>query len=144
MGENMTEEELTQLSETIIQFYEKLFSWEHGIAKNTGLSPQQNHTIEIVGSDGPLRMKPLAEKLSVTMGTLTVMIDRLEKTGYVCRQKDLEDGRGFNIMLTDKGEVVHKEHHAYHLKLAEDIISLLDPKEASGFLKTLRKINRTI
>ncbi len=140
----MTEEELTQLSETIIQFYEKLFSWEHGIAKNTGLSPQQNHTIEIVGSDGPLRMKPLAEKLSVTMGTLTVMIDRLEKTGYVCRQKDLEDGRGFNIMLTDKGEVVHKKHHAYHLKLAQDITSLFDPEEASTFLKTLRKINRTI
>jgi DNA-binding MarR family transcriptional regulator len=132
------------LKKGLFVIYEKLFSWEHGIAKNTGLSPQQNHTIEIVGSDGPLRMKPLAEKLSVTMGTLTVMIDRLEKTGYVCRQKDPEDGRGFNIMLTDKGEVVHKEHHAYHLKLAEDIISLLDPKEASGFLKALRKINRTI
>ncbi len=43
------------------------------------------------------------------------------------------------LMLTDKGEVVHKEHHAYHLKLAEDIISLFDPKEASGFLKALKK-----
>jgi len=142
MRENVTEKELIQLSETIIQFYEKLFSWEHAVAKNSGLSPQQNHTIEIVGSDGPLRMKPLAEKLSVTMGTLTVMIDRLEKTGYVCRQKDPEDGRGFNIVLTDKGEMVHKEHHSYHLKLVEEIISLLDQKEASTLLKTLIKINR--
>ncbi len=140
----MTGKELTQLSETIIQFYEKLFSWEHAVAKNTGLSPQQNHTIEIIGSDGPIRMKPLAEKLSVTMGTLTVMIDRLEKAGYVCRQKDLEDGRGFNIMLTNKGDKIHKKHHAYHIKLAEDIISLLDPKEASNFLNTLIKINRVI
>jgi len=140
----MTEKELTQLSETIIQFYEKLFSWEHAVAKNTSLSPQQNHTIEIVGHDFPIRMKPLAEKLSVTMGTLTVMIDRLEKTGYVCRQKDPEDGRGFNIILTKKGERIHKKHHAYHIKLAEDIISLLDPEEATNFLKALIKINRTI
>ncbi len=140
----MKEKELIRLSETIIQFYEKLFSWEHAVAKSTGLSPQQNHTIESVGNSGPIRMKPLAEKLSVTMGTLTVMIDRLEKGGYVCRQKDPEDGRGFNIRLTDKGEGIHKEHHAYHVKLAQDIISRLDPKEADDFLRTLIKINRTI
>ncbi len=135
---------LNKLSDSIIEFYEKLYSWEHAIAKNTGLSPQQNHTIEIVGSNGPIRMKPLSEKLSVTMGTLTVMIDRLEKSGHVCRQKDPEDGRGFNILLTAKGKTIHKEHHAYHLNLAEDITSCLSQEEASGLLNSLAKINRKI
>jgi len=138
------EKEITQISETIIQFYDKLFSWEHAVAKNTGLSTQQNHTIEIVGSMGPIRMKPLADKLSVTMGTLTVMIDRLEKAGYLCRKKDPEDGRGFNIMLTRKGEGIHKEHHAHHLRLAEDILGLLDPEEASDFSNILEKINKAL
>lgn len=133
-----------QLSESIIHFYDKLSAWEHTIAKNTGLSPQQNHTIEIVGSDGPIRMKPLAQKLSVTMGSLTVMINRLEKGGYVCRQKSLEDGRGFNIMLTEKGNSVYKEHHAHHLQLAEDIVSLLDLEETENLLTTLSKINRMV
>ena len=133
-----------QLSETIIQFYEKLFSWEHAVAKNTGLSPRQNHTIEVVGSDGPIRMKPLAKKLSVTMGTLTVMIDRLEKAGYVFRQKDSDDGRGFNIVLTQKGDKIHKKHHADHTKLTGDIINQLDSIEASNFLKALININKAI
>lgn len=140
----MKDKERIQLSRSIVQFYEKLFSWENAVAKHTGLSPQQNHTIEIVGSDGPIRMKPLAEKLSVTMGTLTVMIDRLEKSGYVCRQKDAEDGRGFNILLTDKGLILHKEHHAYHLKLVDDISGLLDSHELSAFLQTLLKINEAL
>ncbi|MFH2057669.1 MAG: MarR family transcriptional regulator [Pseudomonadota bacterium] len=140
----MTKNKQTLLSESIIQFYEKLFSWETAVAKNSGLTPQQNHTIEIVGNDGPIRMKPLAEKLSVTMGTLTVMVDRLEKTGYVQRQKDPEDGRGFIIDLTDKGQTIHHEHHAYHLKLVEDITHLLDPDEVSSFLQTLIKINGSI
>lgn len=138
------EKKIVQVSETIIQFYDKLFFWEHTVAKNTGLSPQQNHTIEIVGSLSPIRMKPLADKLSVTMGTLTVMIDRLEKTGYLCRKKDPEDGRGFNIILTQKGEEIHKEHHAHHIRLAEDIISRLEPKEATDFLNILEKINRNL
>ena len=133
-----------QLSESLIEFYEKLFSWEHAIAKNSGLTPQQNHTIECVGSDGPIRMKPLSEKLSVTMGTLTVMINRLEKSGYVIREKDPEDGRGFNIILTDKGKANYEEHHEYHLKLVDDIVELLTPDEAETLLQTLLKIKRAL
>lgn len=133
-----------QLSSTIIEFYEKLFSWETAVAKNSGLTPQQNHTIELVGNEGPVRMKVLAEKLSVTMGTLTVMINRLEKTGYVSRKKDPDDGRGFLITLTEKGEQIHHEHHDYHLKLVEDILHQLSTREASDLLDILRKINGVI
>lgn len=140
----MENKTVSRLSEQIVEFYEKLFSWEHAIAKNTGLSPQQNHTIEIVGSEGPIRMKSLAEKLGITMGTLSVMINRLEDAGYVLRQKDREDGRGFHILLTDRGSEVHKEHHAYHLRLAEDILSHLDEKDAAGLINSLSTINRMI
>ncbi len=140
----MKKSDLDQFSESIIQFYEKLFSWEHTVAKTSGLSPQQNHTIKIVGSAGPIRMKPLAKKLSVTTGTLTVMVDRLEKSGFVCREKDPEDGRGFNIKLTKKGNHVHKEHHAHHVKLAQNIVSNLPHDEACAFSNTLAKINENI
>ena len=140
----MESDESTRLSEQIIEFYEKLLSWETAVAKTSGLTPQQNHTIEMVGNEGPIRMKPLAKKLSVTMGTLTVMIDRLEKTGYVSRLKDPEDGRGFIIQLTRKGENIHHEHHSYHLKLVEDIIHILKPAEAGQLLTILEKINGAI
>ncbi|MBT7888641.1 MAG: MarR family transcriptional regulator, partial [Deltaproteobacteria bacterium] len=59
----MQAEELRKLSEALIQFYEKLSAWEIAVARNSGLSTQQNHTIAIVGSAGRIRMKPLAEKL---------------------------------------------------------------------------------
>lgn len=140
----MSIEQQHSLSNAIIEFYEKLFSWETAVAKNSGLTPQQNHTIELVGNEGPIRMKPLAEKLSITMGTLTVMIDRLEKTGYVERTKDPEDGRGFIIVLTPKGKQTHMEHHAYHHKLVEDILHNLDQEEANHLLNILKKINGAI
>ena len=140
----MTHHLHSRLNEAIVEFYEKLFSWENAIARNSGLSPQQNHTIEIVGSSGPIRMKPLAQKLGVTMGTLTVMINRLEKEGYVQREKDPDDGRGFNILLTEKGREVHREHHAYHLKLVEDIANPLEPEEFEQLLNIFSKINEAI
>jgi len=137
----MYPEELSQLSKSVIQFYEKMFSWESAIAKNSGLSPQQNHTIEIVGDEGPIRMKPLSEKLGVTTGTLTVMIDRLQKAGYVERLNDPADRRAFNVILTEQGRKTHEEHHEYHLKLAEDISSCLNKDETSQFTEMLEKIN---
>lgn len=137
----MCPEELSQLSKSVIQFYEKLFSWETAIAKNSGLSPQQNHTIEIVGAEGPIRMKPLAEKLGVTTGTLTVMIDRLQKAGYVDRSNDPNDRRAYNVTLTRSGRKTYEEHHAYHLKLAEDISGCLDKSELVQFVSILEKIN---
>jgi len=35
----MEKKEHTRLSEAIIQFYEKLFSWETAVAKTSGLTP---------------------------------------------------------------------------------------------------------
>jgi DNA-binding MarR family transcriptional regulator len=137
----MCPEELSELNQAVIQFYEKLFSWESAIAKNSGLSPQQNHTIEIIGDEGPIRMKPLAEKLGVTTGTLTVMIDRLQQAGYVERKNDPNDRRAFNVELTAAGWKIHAEHHAYHLRLAEDIAGRLGQDGTVVFTRTLEKIN---
>lgn len=140
----MQTEDLRKLSEVLIQFYEKLSAWEIAVARNSGLSTQQNHTIEIVGSAGRIRMKPLAEKLGVTTGTLTVMVDRLQKSDYVQRQPDPTDGRAFNVILTKKGQAAYQEHHTYHENLTCDIVGCLDSADQERFTDILRKINTTV
>ncbi|MFH2129681.1 MAG: MarR family transcriptional regulator [bacterium] len=137
-------ENFRKLSESLIQFYEKLSAWEVAVARNSGLSTQQNHTIEIIGGAGRIRMKPLAEKLGVTTGTLTVMIDRLQKAGYVQRQPDPTDGRAFNVVLTEKGDAAYQEHHAFHENLTRDIVGCLDSTEQERFTDMLKKINSVV
>jgi DNA-binding MarR family transcriptional regulator len=68
----------------------------------------------------------------------------LEKSGYVERKNDPADGRAYNIELTQKGEEVHKEHHTFHLKLAEDINGLLEPEELNQLTAILKKINHSL
>ena len=67
------------LARNIVEFYEKLSSWEHEVVRGSDLTPNQMHAIEIVGHEKSLRMKELAERLGVTTGTLTVTVDRLEQ-----------------------------------------------------------------
>jgi len=132
--------ELERLSHLVIEFFEKINSWEHAVVQGTGLSPAQMHTIEIVGHDGPLRMKSLAAKLSVTTGSLTVMVDRLEKKGLLARKPHESDRRSFLVELTEKGKRLFVKHEQYHRRLTEEMLAALTPEEQERFSAILEKI----
>ena len=132
--------ELEKLAPLMIEFYEKFSSWEHSVVKESGLSPAQMHAIEIIGHEQSLRMKELAEKMGVTTGTLTVMVDRLERNGFLSRKPHEQDRRSYLVVLTDKGKEHFEQHHQFHLRLTEDISASLSPEEQKIFAAALTKI----
>lgn len=135
---------MEQFSHTIVEFYEKLSSWEQEVVKDTGITVAQMHAIEILGHCGPIRMKDLANKLGVVMGSLTVMIKRLSKLDLVIRQENPDDHRSFHIVLTTKGKKLYEEHHKHHLLLAEEISSHLTTEEQQQLNTLLIKIVETL
>jgi DNA-binding MarR family transcriptional regulator len=134
-----SESPTNRLSQLMLEFYEKMASWEHSVVKQTGLSPAQMHAIEMIGHHPNLRMKELASRMGITTGTLTVMIDRLEKFKLVTRQPHARDRRSFNIVLTPKGRQHFKEHHQLHLALTREITASLSDEEMRQFEKSLMK-----
>ena len=58
--------ETVKLTQLIVEFYEKLSSWEHCVVRDKGLTLPQVHALEILGSHKALRMKELAEKMGKT------------------------------------------------------------------------------
>jgi len=133
--ENM--EELTGL---LIEFYERFSSWEQGVVRETGLTLPQMHTLEIIGATGNLRMKEVAEKMGVTTGSLTVLVDRLVRAGLVERKPDEKDRRSIRVGLTPEGRKHFEGHHLLHLQLSQDIAGALTPEEAERFPLMLTKI----
>lgn len=128
------------LTRKIIEFYERLSSWEQAVVKGTELTPGQMHTIEIVGHSGPLRMKELAEKVGVTTGTLTVTVDNLERLGLLERKPHASDRRSFLVALTARGNELFARHHHFHVKLTQEMISSLTAEEAHMFEQILDKV----
>lgn len=136
----MTDQKQNDLSQMIIEFYDKISSWEHEVVKKSGLSPAQMHAIEIVGHHQKLRMKELAEKMGITTGTLTVMVDRLEKNGLVARQPHPTDRRSYVIVLTDLGRDHFKEHYKMHYHLTEEITSSFNDTEIDNLKNYLERL----
>lgn len=134
--------DVKKVARHIVEFYEKLSSWEHKIVRGTELTPNQMHAIEIIGHENSLRMKELAEKLGVTTGTLTVTVDRLEQKGLIQRQPHEKDRRSFRIILTDRGKKHFAKHHEFHIKLTEEIVSVLTAEELDSFETILEKVTK--
>lgn len=131
-----------RLSHLIVEFYEKLSSWEHCVVRGKGLTLPQMHTIEILGAHGPMRMKELAEKMGVTTGTLTVQVDRLETRGLARRVPHQRDRRSWLVELTGKGVDYFKEHDGLHERLTAEITAALSDEERTTLFTALEKMNR--
>jgi DNA-binding MarR family transcriptional regulator len=136
-AEHKQTEEFTRL---LIEFYERFSSWEQAVVRETGITLQQMHTLEILGSCGNLRMKELAEKMGVTTGSLTVLVDRLERAELVERKPNAEDRRSIRVGLTPAGAKLFEEHHKLHGQLSQDMAGALSPEELDRLLDMLRRL----
>ncbi len=135
---------MNNLTNIIIEFYDKISSWEHSVVRESGLTPAQMHAVEVIGHARQLRMKELSEQMGLTTGTITLMVDRLEKHGVVARKPHDKDRRSILVVLTHEGEKLFEEHHKLHEKLTSDLCADLSESESEFLANVLKKMNNQI
>ncbi len=127
-------------SQILVEFFERMNSWEQGVVADREISLPQMHLIEVVGNHDRIRMKDLAARLGVTTGTLTVMVHRLVTRGYLIKEKDPEDNRSSFVSMSEKGRREYQNHHHLHGHLIEEMISYLGDERAASFFNDLEEL----
>lgn len=79
------------------------------------------HVIEMVNKNNNKPMTLIAKKLHVTVGSLTIGVNRLVQKGYLLRIRDEMDRRVILLSITPQGKKVLKAHDKFH----EDILGLV-------------------
>lgn len=79
-----------------------------------------------------LRMSELASGIVNSRSRLTHTVSRLERTGWVLRQRSPNDGRGVECLLTDQGFAVLEAAAKTHVNGVRE--NLLDPLTRAEFL----------
>ena len=72
-------------------------------AKRMGLEASELAALEHLQAAGAINQKHLGERLSMSPGAITAMIDRLERRGYVERTPNPEDRRSALVNITKVG-----------------------------------------
>lgn len=60
--------------------------------------------LSLIGARGSVRLTQLAEELGMPLTTMSDVVRRLERRGYVRRHPNPEDGRSFLFELTARGD----------------------------------------
>lgn len=89
---------------------------------------------------GPQSQKELGEKLLKSGGNITLVIDNLEKSGFVTRKKNPEDRRALIIDLTAQGKSFIEDFFPKHLKKITEEFSVLDENEKMELGRICKKI----
>lgn len=69
-----------------------------------GLVPSHGDILMALYHNKKMTMNEIAKKINRTKPTVTVLVDKLEKLGFVERENCIDDSRCINIVLTKKGE----------------------------------------
>lgn len=76
------------------------------LVKTTGLTAPQILLLLSIRNKGPVTIGELANAISLSQATVTIIMDRLEGRGLVYRQRSDKDKRKVHAFLTDEGQAI--------------------------------------
>ncbi len=109
-----------------------------------GLTIPQFGVLEALYHLGPLSLGELAEKLLVTGGNVTYVMDRLEEQGLVFRQRSELDRRVIEARLTPEGEAIIGKLFPEHAAYIRDLLDHLEAEEVTQLRDLLKKLGKGV
>jgi len=139
-------------SKEIEEFGDHLRNWRNffteffnNVIKDSGkisgfdFSISQFKTMGAFREDTVYTMGELSKNASVTMPTMTEMIDNLEREGIAERIRDSQDRRVVKVHLTEKGKQLRKKFMDKRRNELKNILSNLSKEDRGELMNALAK-----
>ncbi len=104
------------------------------------ITMNQMHYLDTIADLGEPTFGDLAENLGVTRPSVSTIVKKLIKTGYLTKSKSKIDGRVYFLLLTEKGIRFNELHNEVHQILARRITENLNQDEIEKLAALLVKI----
>lgn len=96
----------------------------------------------VVLKDRPgITMGELCERLYLACSTATDLIDRMEKNGYLERNRDPDDRRVIRLSITEKGQNIIDQVINARRRYVDSILKQLTQKEIDQLAQALEKLD---
>lgn len=107
---------------------------------DVNLTISQFGTLEVLLHLGPLNQRTIGEKLLKSGGNITMVIDNLEKMGYVVRKTDPNDRRAVLIHLTPRGQKFISDYFPKHLERIKNEFAVFTEDEKKTLADLCKKL----
>ncbi|WP_107058095.1 MarR family winged helix-turn-helix transcriptional regulator [Streptomyces globisporus] len=104
-----------------------------------GLTPQQGQLLCVL-MPGPSGMGELGAKLGLAKSSLTGLVDRTSRLGFVRREPDPEDRRAVRVTLTEDGARVAEDFYTETCRRIEELPVGLESPERERLAELLGRV----
>lgn len=116
----------------------------HVLLEEIGIYPGQPQMLITLNKEDGLSQKELSEKLKIKASTITVMLNRMEKSNLVRRKQDDEDQRISRVYITDNGKKICKKSHEIMKSIEEECFGNFTNEEKIVFKKLLTQMKENL
>ena len=108
------------------------------------LSPSEINVLANLADEQFRSVGELAADAGVKPTTLTSILDRLGKRGYLARELDLGDRRSFMVHLTPEGTNAAQRASAAMADIVNEAARSVTDADVAGFRKVVRALTETV
>jgi DNA-binding MarR family transcriptional regulator len=108
----------------------------HTLAKtlaHLNLTASEINTLANLADGQPPNLRALSLHTGTQATTLTGILDRLERRGYLTRQLDPADRRSFRVTLTGQGRTIATQVRSAVADLERTALAGLSPRQLAGY-----------
>ena len=114
-------------------------------ARRHGLSHAALNALAVIeGAEGPLPTGEIGARMHVTTGTVTTVLDTLERNGLVVRLADPDDRRRVLVDITPAAQSILDDLLPEIQQLATSIMSVLDQDQLRSFRDMLGSVDASM
>jgi MarR family transcriptional regulator, 2-MHQ and catechol-resistance regulon repressor len=114
---------------------------EDKVYAKTGLTTQQHAILmAIKNASAPATPTQIADWVDRNLNSITLIVDRMEKNGFVKRVRDIQDRRSIRLSITEKGELYLKNSAQGGWDLIQEVLDVLSDEEIETLKGLLEKV----
>lgn len=92
--------------------------------------------------EGAMSLKDIGELLGKEKSTITTLVNKLQKQGYVDKVKGQEDRRNTYVCLTEKGKEIESKFREISTEVQNTAYRNFTEEEKKELLRLLKKLNQ--
>ena len=112
----------------------------HFLYHRRGGKRGQIRILNLLDKSNGVTQKELLQNIPLKSGSMSEMVSKLEAQGFILKERDKEDRRKINIILTPKGKSFLDRQLAINREQEKDLFISLTPEEQQLLIQLLNKL----
>lgn len=141
MDKNQSKESL-KLFVVLTKAQRAISDYTNNFIAEAGLNPTEFAVLEMLYHKGDTPLQKIGGQILIASGSITYVVDKLEKKGFMVREHCKKDRRVIYARITDEGRKFMDDFFPNHEQKIHEIMCVVSPEEKKILIELLKRIGK--